>query len=187
MGERLKRWSKDELARLEAISSLYSLSELSEFFGRTESAVSTKLKRLNLKHRESRNVYSNEETEDTKECMICKEILPLSEFYPTKYGRKGVYHQCRPCYNTYRKLKRLDRAASANELSKEEKEKLVEEFKQKHKNATFYCNPCDSEKTIEDYYLSIKRSKTGKYRVAKDCKCCRVRRKLTRAQKRGYS
>lgn len=183
MGGKYTRWSKEDLERIKAISTLYGLDELAEFFGRSRKSIQKILLRYNLKHRDSIVRYTHLETENTKRCNSCEQILPLDAFHKSSGGRKGVYHCCRECYSIQRKQKRLEAESS---ILQKEKDKLKEAFMKENKDKTFFCNQCQCEKKLSDYIVSAKRQRNGTYRIAKDCKECKRRREAARARTRGY-
>lgn len=181
-----KRWSKDELNRIKSISELYSIEDLAEFFGRSEKAIKAVLCRYKLKHKYSRVSNKELETEDTKYCTGCESVLPLSSFHRQSGGRKGVYNICRACYSERRKHLRILASQSVSDDGAVKKQELREKFVTEHKDTVFYCEKCESDKTLDDYVISVKKEKNGSYRVAKECKQCKQKRNLARIRKKGY-
>lgn len=52
-------------------------------------------------------------TEDAKECLKCRTILPLSDFSPSERGRLGLSSYCRECVNLRIKDREKQRQATA--------------------------------------------------------------------------
>lgn len=188
---RSTRWSEEELNRLEAIAPLYSLEELAEFFDRTPSAIRTKLNRKKIKHKNSPMKFNELETEDTKYCTICCNILPLSSFYRSAQGRKGTYYCCRECSSSSRRAKRIEAQLKnslegVSALTKEEKNQIKEQYYQENKGKVFHCKGCQSDKTIDDFLIVLKTTRNGGYRASRECRECKQRREANRAKTRGY-
>lgn len=69
---------------------------------------------------------------DSKECRICKEVKPLTDYHPNKTCKKGVVGTCKICYKVRIKLwyaeNRARRQEVANTRNRTRKQQAVERF-----------------------------------------------------------
>ena len=118
-----------------------------------------------------------------KRCSNCNLLLPFSDFTEDKRSKDGYKAVCDIC---------LDRIAQ-EQAEEERRTNLLNQYIARYKDVRLYCKTCMQFKTIEDYYISVKKNNT----VFKLCKEChkerdRVKRekdqekRLKRIKKLGY-
>ena len=59
----------------------------------------------------------------TKQCRLCKKILPLFSFSKNKAAKDGLQNKCRSCDNDYQKVRRIEKKEQRQEYSKEYRKK----------------------------------------------------------------
>lgn len=167
-------WDKEWDSRLASIHMLYTYRELSEIFGVSTSTIVRAMKRLDLKHDNGRH---ENVPDGYKYCSSCKQILPRSSFYNNKSNKDGCSSYCKSCESMKASLK-LAREKEDKRKEIEDK-KLLQKYTQDNKNTTFYCERCNENKSIDDYYLYVYDG-----RVTKICKKCNKKNQISKKKKR---
>ena len=168
----VKRWTKEEEEMLTKIHHLYTVKELAEIFQVTKNSIAQKKCRLGLKY-EKENIQ-----EGYKKCWYCKEIKTIDNFWLQAKQNDGYQTMCKQCKKIY----------EANRKMKEEvanKNKKLNDYVERNKNTKFYCEKCNEEKKISDYYLQV--TNRGVYKRCKKCADKKnTEKKLERIKDRGY-
>lgn len=90
----------------------------------------------------------------TKECRVCKEVKPITDFHPNKQCKQGVVGTCRTCSRVriadWYKSKRKERQDDANLRNRTKKQMAVDLFggvcfdcKQSYPNCVFQFHHLD--------------------------------------------
>ena len=165
---KFRGWTKEQDEFLTKVfnNHEFTLIEISEAIGKSESAIRNRAKMLGLKPDRKFKPY---EVEGMKICPHCNELLPLDMFVKNASKKNGVSAYCISCDKIVKKIRAIKR-----------KEEEIINSSNRSKLKEKKCTRCGEVKPISEYY------KTGGM-----CKKCRNERNkeidLEQLQKRGYS
>lgn len=172
-----KKWTKEEEEMLSKIHHMYTNDELAEIFGVTSNAIRCKKNYMKLRNERLEIPYGY------KKCNSCNSILPVSEFHKKTATKDGFQAECITCKKEYKRKVKID---FKNKIEKKEKEEKLKKYIAERKDMFLFCEVCNEEKKIEDYYIYVKQSGT----IDRQCIKCKGRKakdyKIKRAIKKGY-
>lgn len=170
-----KTWTSDEENLIKKTYNLYTDEELAEMYGVSKGSISAKRHSMGLLRDKNPVV-----PEGFKYCPECDNVYPESSFNKNSSKKGGFGSYCRECHKVYENTRYLKNKLKGTKVENvkpisrtaEELKKLKDAYREKHKDSIFFCKVCNTEKTIDDYYIN----KAGKY-VGKQCKECSKRAK----------
>lgn len=111
------------------------------------------------------NELRKNETENTKICSTCEQLLPLDRFSNNKKSRRGKRSECKKCVQQNRINKKITNKENVEKYSyiKSKREQEPENMK--------YCPKCDRYFELNGFH----KTKRGRKGVMGSCKECRTK------------
>lgn len=119
--------------------------------------------------------------EQTKTCLVCKKIKPLSSFSMNRRKRSGVQYKCKECVSEYNKLNRAElRAKKIDYLQTEKGIDVMKKASMKHRHTSAFKETQKRYCSLNPHKIASQRAlryavRVGKIKRPDTCSSCGVR------------